>query len=128
MKKKIKDHRIDELDLNNRIKSGEVTPVIIPRFSTTTEIIKYHFCSVIIQFKNENGLRQKDMAELLEINKSEVSKLFSYSLKEFSGERIFSFVDTLISKNSKVDLSHTWDQIKKQSEKLQKRLKSKEAS
>jgi len=128
MKKNISEHRVDEKELDKRIKRGEISPVVIPRFSSTAEIVKYHFCSSIIKYKKDHDLRQKDIADLLEINKSEVSKLFSYNLKEFSGERLFMFVDTMISKKASIDLEELWDQIKRQSEKFHKRLKSKKAS
>lgn len=115
---------IDEKELDRRIESGEIDPVHIPRFASTSEIVKYQFCNLIIRYKKENGLKQKDIAEFLGINKSEVSKLFAYSLKEFSQERIFGFIDQMVSCGVDLDVSAAWNSIKLQSAKLHRQLKT----
>lgn len=124
---KIETHSIDELELDQKIAVGDVMPAHIPRFASTSEIVKYQFCNLIIKYKKENNLKQKDIAEIINVDKSEVSKLFSYDLKKFSGERIFGFVDALITSGADLDLGAAWNAIKKQSSILHAKLKSSEA-
>lgn len=116
------DHDINEKELNRRISSGDIDPVFIPKLVTLSDIIKYHYCNLIIKFKKENNLQQKDIAEKLELNKSEVSKLFSYKLSEFSQDRLIGFVEILIKNGAKIDLSEAFQKIEKQSKKLQRKL------
>lgn len=120
--KKYDEHYINEEELEKRIADGDVEPIFVPRLTTMSDIIKYHYCNLIIKYKKENSLKQKDIADKIDLNKSEVSKLFSYQLKEFSQDRLIGFVETLIKKGAKIDLSEAYSKIEKQSKKLQKRL------
>lgn len=128
MSKKKKEHTLDEEKLDRKIKSGQITPVHIPKIASTSDIVKYQFCSLIIKYKKDMNLKQKDIGEILNINKSEVSKLFSYNLKEFSQERIFSFIDTLTTSGADLDIVEAWNSIKKQSTKLNLKLRKKSNS
>lgn len=120
--KKYKDHDINEEELERRIAKGEVEPLFVPKLATLSDIVKYQYCSLIIKFKKDNNLKQKDIAEQIDLNKSEVSKLFSYQLKEFSQDRLIGFVEILIRKGAKINLSEAFAKIDKQSKKLQKKL------
>lgn len=120
--KKYKDHDINEEELERRIAEGEVEPVFVPKLATLSDIVKYQYCSLIIKFKKDNNLKQKDIAEQIDLNKSEVSKLFSYQLKEFSQDRLIGFVEILIRKGARINLSEAFAKIDKQSKKLQKKL------
>lgn len=122
MTNKYKDLIIDEKELDKLIDSGEIKPVHLPKFASFSEIEKYQFCSEIIKYKKMNNLKQKDIAEIIEVNKSEVSKLFSYNLKEFSQERLLGFIETLIEHGANIDMNSVYNQIKKRSTKLQKVL------
>lgn len=125
MNNKTKSNFIDENEIDQKIESGKINPVHMPKLLTLSDIVKYQFCSDIVQFKNTNGMKQQDLAEILEINKSEVSKLCSYNLKEFSQERLLGFVESLLSKGAKIDLQASWEKIKVQSKKIQSKLKIK---
>lgn len=116
---------VDEDEVDQKIKSGEINPVHLPKLLTLTDIVKYQFCSDIIKFKNINGMKQQELAELLGINKSEVSKLCSYNLREFSQERLLGFIEDLLSKGASIDLQASWEKVKVQSKKIQSKLKIK---
>ncbi len=120
--KKYEEHYINEEELEKRIADGEIEPVFVPRLASMSDIIKYQYCNLIIKFKKDNNLKQKDIAEKIDLNKSEISKLFSYQLKEFSQDRLIGFVEMLIKKGAKIDLSEAFAKIEKQSKKLQKKL------
>lgn len=128
MTTEFKDFVIDEKELDKKIADGEVSPIHLPKFTSLSDIIKFQFCTEIIKFKKLKGLKQKDIATMINVNKSEVSKLFSYNLKEFSQERLISFVETLILEGAKINLEDAWNQIKKHSKKLEKKMKSRKKS
>jgi predicted XRE-type DNA-binding protein len=120
--KKYNEHYIDEQKLDRSIKDGSVDPVYVPQFASLSDIAKYHYCNLIVKYKKSQNLRQKDIALLLGLNKSEVSKLFSYKLKEFSQERILGFVEELIKRGARINLSGAFVKIEKQSKRLQNKL------
>ncbi len=111
MKKKYLSN--EESKLNKDIESGEIKPVHIPRLRTSTDILKYQLCSEIIKFKKEKELRQNDIAASIGINKSEVSKIFSYQLGEFSSERLLDMVEALIKAGADIRLENVFEEVKK---------------
>lgn len=127
MTKKYEKSIIDENELNRRIDEGDLSPVHLPKFDSFSEIEKYQFCTEIIRYKKSNGLKQKDIGAILDIHKSEVSKLFSYNLKEFSQERLLSFIQALLLHGASIDMNAAYEQIRKKSAKLQKKLSGKES-
>ena len=104
MTNKYSDLVIDEKELDKQIDSGKVKPVHIPQFASFSEIEKFQFCTEIIKYKRANNLKQKDIADVIDVNKSEVSKLFSYNLKEFSQERLLGFIELLIEHGAVIDM------------------------
>jgi|SRR5690606_6801578 len=118
MKKDLGNKYIDEDELDALILNGNVAPVRLPALATLSEIVKFQFCSEIILFKRRNNLQQKDIAEILGIHKSEVSKIFSYNLKEFSQERVLGFIQTLLVQGFDINLDLAWDKIKQKSKLL----------
>lgn len=116
----------DEKELNKRIEEGDIKPVHLPKLDTFSEIEKYQFCTEIIRYKKSNNLKQKDIGAILNLHKSEVSKLFSYNLKEFSQERLLSFIQALLLHGANINMDAAYEQIRKKSAKLQKKLSGKE--
>ena len=112
MTNEFNEYDIDEKELDKQIRGGEITPVHIPQFTTFSEIQKFQFCTEIIKYKKKNSLKQKDIAKIIDINKSEVSKLFAYNLKEFSQERILGFIEALLSHGAKINMAAAYEQIK----------------
>lgn len=121
------DLALDENELDKQIESGKIKPAHIPQFASFSEIEKFQFCTEIIKYKKQKNLLQKDIASIINVNKSEVSKLFSYNLKEFSQERLLGFIELLIENGAVVDMDFAYEQIKKRSAKLQKRLSLRES-
>jgi predicted XRE-type DNA-binding protein len=118
----MKKNRIDEVELDKLIETGKVLPVHLPMIHSISSVIKYQFCSEIISFKQRNNLQQKDIASMIGINKSEVSKLFSYDLDQFSQERLTNFIENLIKQGADIEMGLVWTKIDQQSKKLLKYL------
>ncbi len=124
MKRK-KNIIINEKDIDQAIERGAIKPVYLPMFTTFSEIEKYQFCTEIIRFSKTKKMKQKDISEMLGVNKSEVSKLFSYNLKEFSQERLLGFIHILLELGAEIDLVRAYKAISKNCSKLQLRISKK---
>lgn len=114
----------EEIEINKKINAGEINPVHVPRFKTSTEILKYQLCSEIIKYKKEKELTQNDIAKALEVNKSEISKIFSYRLGEFSTERLLSMVEALIISGADIRLESIFDEVKKKAVNIDKKIRT----
>lgn len=103
----------EEKAINAKIKSGQIKPIKIPRLLTATNILKFQLCSEIIKYKKENELLQSDIAAAIGVNKSEISKIFSYQLEEFSTERLLGMVEGLIKSGANIRLEFIFEEVKK---------------
>ena len=121
MKNKNLSH--EENQINKKIESGEIKPVQIPRLKTSTDILKYQLCSEIIKYKKDKELRQNDIAMAIDVNKSEISKVFSYQLEEFSTERLLGMVEALIKSGADIRLESIFEEVKKKAAGLDKKIR-----
>lgn len=112
-----------ERETNEKVASGEITPVYIPRLVTSVDIIKYLLCSKIIKHKKDHELTQAQVAQMLEVDKSEVSKMFSYRLDGFSIERLIGMVEMLNKAGAEIDLVKVFEEVKKRLTLLSERTK-----
>lgn len=118
----------EENQINRKIESGKIKPVQVPHLRTSSDILKYQLCSEIISYKKEKGLLQNDIALTLNVNKSEISKIFSYRLEEFSTERLLAMVEALIQSGADIRLETIFDEVKKKAAGLDRKIRSREKS
>jgi predicted XRE-type DNA-binding protein len=111
-----------EKELNKMISSGEIKSVFIPRIKSASDILKYQLCSEIIRYKKEFNLAQADIAKLAVLNKSEVSKIFSYKLEEFSSDRLLNMIQKLIDSGANIKLENVFEEVKKKIKSLERKL------
>ncbi len=121
MKNKNLSH--EENQINRKIDSGEIKPVQIPRLRTSSDILKYQLCSEIIKYKKDKDLRQNDIAMAIDVNKSEISKVFSYQLEEFSAERLLGMVEALIKSGADIRLENIFEEARKKVAGLDKKIR-----
>lgn len=114
----------EEKKINDKIKSGKIRPVHVPRVVTSGDILKYELCSEIIRFKKKYELTQNALAEKIGIHKSEISKIFSYQLEEFSSDRLLSIIESLIKAGADIRLSQVFGEVERKVSSLDKTLKS----
>ncbi len=113
----------EEIEINKRIESGEVRSVHVPRLRTSTDILKYQLCSEIIKYKKEKEVSQNDIAVAINVNKSEISKIFSYQLGEFSTDRLLGMVEALMKSGADIRLEHIFGEVKKKVADLDKKIR-----
>lgn len=113
-----------ESETNAKIKSGKIKPVHIPRLKSATDILKFQLCSEIIQYKKSYDLTQIAIAEVVGVNKSEMSKIFSYQLHEFSTDRLLGMIEVLIKSGADIELAKIFDKVKTKVATIDKGLKT----
>jgi predicted XRE-type DNA-binding protein len=113
----------EEIEISKRIESGIIKPVHIPRLRTSSDILKYLICSEIIKYKKEKEVTQNDMAMAIDVNKSEISKIFSYQLGEFSTDRLLGMVEALMKSGADIRLETIFDEVKKKVAGLDKKIR-----
>lgn len=114
----------EEIEISKKIETGEIRPVHIPRIRTATDILKYQLCTEIIKYKKEKQLSQKDISLSIDVNKSEISKIFSYQLGEFSAERLLGMVESLIKTGADIRLENIFDEVKIKAAGLDKKIRA----
>lgn len=115
----------EEKEINRKVEAGIIKPVHIPRLITANDILKYQLCSAIIKYKNENQLKQSDIATTIEINKSEISKICSYQLSEFSTERLLGMIEDLIKSGASISLENLFEEVRNKVVSLDQKIKRK---
>lgn len=103
----------EEKEINAKIDAGIIVPLNMPWIITPTDILKYQLCTEIIRFKKRKELMQIDLAKMLDINKSEISKICSYNLSEFSSDRLIGMIETLQKLGAEINLSYVFTEVSK---------------
>ena len=64
--------------------------LMLPKGATPLEKLRWEICQGFVQYKNARGISQREMAELLGIDESKVSKILRHRIDEFSTDRLIS--------------------------------------
>jgi predicted XRE-type DNA-binding protein len=113
-----------EKEINDAVKEGKIRPVFIPRIKTVVDIVKFELCSEIIRYKKDMNLKQVDIAEIVGLDKSEVSRIFSYQLAEFSSDRLIGIIEALNDKGAEIRFETIFAEIEIKVALLNKKKKS----
>lgn len=73
---------------------------LLPPDASLSDRIKFDLCKNFLIYKRENKLSQKEMCELLGIDKSKMSKICHYHIEDFSIERLVNLLGKLYKKVS----------------------------
>ena len=113
-----------EKEINNAVKAGAISPVFIPRHKSVADILKFQLGSEIIRFKKNMGLKQIEIAEMVGLDKSEISKIFSYQLSGFSSDRLIGIIEAINEKGGKISFEEIFSEIELKVTMLNKNKKS----
>ena len=113
-----------EKEINNAVKDGAISPVFIPRYKTVVDILKFQLCSEIIRFKKDMGLKQLDIAGMVGLDKSEISKIFSYQLSGFSSDRLIGIIEAINEKGGGISFEVIFSDLELKVTMLNKNKKS----
>lgn len=73
---------------------------LLPKDASVAEKVKFDLCKKFLIYMRENELTQKEMCELLGIDKSKMSKITHYHIEDFSIERLVNLLGKLYKKVS----------------------------
>ncbi|MES2525970.1 MAG: XRE family transcriptional regulator [Bdellovibrionota bacterium] len=118
-----KNMSLEEIEINRKIDAGQIKPVHIPRLRTSIDILKYQLCSEIIKYKKDKEITQKDIAMAIDVNKSEISKIFSYQLDEFSSDRLLLMIEALMKSGADIRLEKIFEEVRKKAAGIDKKIR-----
>jgi predicted XRE-type DNA-binding protein len=77
---------------------------VLPPDASPVERAKFKACEMIIQYRKEHDHKQKELAEMLQIDEARMSEILHYKVEKFTLERLVGYVGTLYPK-VRLDLS-----------------------
>jgi predicted XRE-type DNA-binding protein len=86
--------REDVEEVLKNIEHGDWTR-LLPKDAPTVDRIKFDLCKSFIIYMRENNLKQKDLAQMLDIDPALMSKILHYHIDEFTIDRLVRFLDIL---------------------------------
>lgn len=66
--------------------------------ASEVERAKYKACEIIIRYRQNAGLKQKDLARLLAIDEARMSEILHYKIESFTLDRLIGYAQTLYSR------------------------------
>lgn len=92
----------EEKDLNeilSQLSSDEVLgSTVIPKNAPVSDKIKFKLCAKILEYKQRHKLTQKELAEKLNLDEPEMSRVLHYKIDRYSIERLLSYATALYPK------------------------------
>ena len=78
----------------------------LPKNASKGDIAKYNLCNRFVVFRREKKLSQKTLAEKLEVDPAQMSKILHYNINEFSFDFLFDLLLKIYPKaDIKIDLA-----------------------
>jgi predicted XRE-type DNA-binding protein len=92
----------EEKDLNEILKKLSADDVVgstvIPKNASESDKIKYKLCRKILEYKLNNNLNQKELAEKIGLDEPETSRVLHYKIERYSIERLLGYATALYPK------------------------------
>ena len=60
-----------------------------------SEKFKYKLCEMILVYRRKSGLKQKELAKLLDIDEARMSEVLHYKIEQFTSDRLQEYVQIL---------------------------------
>lgn len=99
MKNKKFPSRTEILKVLKKLESAESTR-LLPENAPLVDKIKFELCQSFVSYMNETNTEQKELAELLGIDKSVMSKITHYHIDVFTIDRLVRLLSKLEKKIS----------------------------
>lgn len=89
----------DITDVLKKLSSDDVIgSTVIPEDAPESDKIKYKLCGLIVKYKLSKNLNQKELAEKLDLDEPEISRVLHYKIERYSIERLLSYAITIYPK------------------------------
>ncbi len=66
--------------------------------ASTVDRIKYSLCEEIVRYSRKSELSQVQLAKILKINKTEMSRVLHYRIERYTIDRLIGYVEILYPK------------------------------
>ncbi len=82
-----------------RLSSDEVMgSTVLSNDASDVDKIKFNLCALIVKYKMSKALSQKELAEKLQLDEPETSRVLHYKIERYSIERLFGYAKILYPK------------------------------
>jgi predicted XRE-type DNA-binding protein len=71
---------------------------ILSKDATTVDRIKFSLCAKILEYKHNKNLSQKDLAEKMNLDEPEISRILHYKIERYSIERLLTYAQLIYPK------------------------------
>lgn len=92
----------DEKDIQSivdQLSSDEIIgSSVLPKNASEADKIKFKLCSKIVEYKLKRNLTQKELAEKLNLDEPETSRVLHYKIERYSIERLLGYARILFPK------------------------------
>jgi predicted XRE-type DNA-binding protein len=68
---------------------------VLPEGASTIDRAKFKACEMVIRYRAEKGMKQKELAERLGIDESRMSEILHYKVESFTLERLLGYAQAL---------------------------------
>ncbi len=80
----------------DRLSSDQVMgSTVLSTDASEVDKIKYNLCALIVKYKLEKKINQKDLAEKLGLDEPETSRVLHYKIERYSIERLLGYAKIL---------------------------------
>lgn len=94
----------DLQDILKKLSSDEIVgSTVIPKNAPESDKVKYNLCALIVKYKIENNINQKDLAENLGLDEPETSRVLHYKIERYSIERLLGYA-IILYPNLKIEV------------------------
>ena len=84
-----------ELDKIRKASEGWEGTLMLPENPSPLEVLRWDICQEFIKYANSKKLKNIDLAEALEINETEVSRILRHRIDRFSTDRLLQLLSKI---------------------------------
>ena len=86
----------DLRDMIEKLSSDDVVgSTVLPTDAPESDKIKYKLCNKILDYQIQNHISQKELAQKLNLDEPEISRVLHYKIERYSIERLLSYATIL---------------------------------
>ena len=67
----------------------------IPANASKSDVAKYEICQLIAKYRREQGLKQREIAELIGVDESRISDILHGKIESFTLDRLVGYVEKI---------------------------------
>lgn len=89
--KKDRPTHLEWAEIRKLARSGGSSSELLPADASTLDKTKYHLCALLLIYKRQNGLTQRELAKKLGVVESRVSEVLHYRIQKLTLDRLVKY-------------------------------------